>query len=460
MRLNQSFRPAPDIRPLFNIGCLLDIQTGAYHQGEHGEHILNGGMAPLTGIGARGNMGKSLFAWYHELSFLNRYVSATAGIYDTELTVSRKRQLELADQFDNLKGQDLFETGRLSLTDKNLHSGTEWWDMVKDYSKEKSEKSKDYLTTPFIDKDGKPIKIMIPELLTVDSFSQFKSDVVLKLQEGSVGESDRNVEAMRDASAKSQLLNDSTTVLGKAGLNMILTAHMGDGIQMDTYAPKQKKLTFLKGDIKFKYVPENFTFLTNNCWAIIGSSIMLNQTTKAPEFPRSSEDDMKGDTDLMALSVQNLRGKYGPTGLITEIIVSQSEGFLPGLTEFCYAKHSERFGIGGNDRNYFMELCPDINLSRTTVRSKITEHAKLRRALEINAELCMMYELWHDLDPELKCAPKDLFEDLKKKGYDWDMILGGTRGYWTFKEDKSPLQFLSTMDLLRMRVDKYKPYWL
>jgi hypothetical protein len=48
---------------------------------------------------------------------------------------------------------------------------------------------------------------------------------------------------------------------------------------------------------------------------------------------------------------------------------------------------------------------------------------------------------------------------VKEKGYDWDEILGNTRGWWTLNNDEHPIPYLSTLDLMRMRLDKYKPYW-
>ena len=56
------------------------------------------------------------------------------------------------------------------------------------------------------------------------------------------------------------------------------------------------------------------------------------------------------------------------------------------------------------------------------------------------------------------CTPKELYDALIQKGYDWNRLLE-TRGYWTFNNEQQALPFLSTMDLLRMRVGLYHPYW-
>lgn len=173
-------------------------------------------------------------------------------------------------------------------------------------------------------------------------------------------------------------------------------------------------------------------------------------------YPRDSEDNMEGDTDLVCVTMTILRNKSGPSGLTTQVIYSQLEGLLPSLTEFHYVKENDRFGLQGNDRNYQMVLLPDVNLSRTTVRGKLDENPKLRRAVNITCELCQMHNYWHHA-AELLCTPQELYEDLRKLGYDWDVLLN-TRGWWT--TDDHPTPFLSTYDLLRMRKGLYHPYWM
>ncbi|MNJ60807.1 hypothetical protein D3C77_565660 [compost metagenome] len=81
--------------------------------------------------------------------------------------------------------------------------------------------------------------------------------------------------------------------------------------------------------------------------------------------------------------------------------------------------------------------------------------------MNITAEMCMMRNLWHDLEEGLLCTPKELYDDIVKAGYDWDLLLD-SRGFWLPLEEKgtyADLPFLSTMDLLNMRAGTYRPYW-
>lgn len=459
--LIKAFSPSPSLRPMYNLGCLLDLQTGRYYTGKHGESILNGGLSYITGVSGRGNVFKTVVMFFQLLRVLDRYFKSTGLVYDTEVSASMGRLYELAANMEYIGGVDLEESGRLRLTDKTIYSGNAFYDILKSTVVARADNTKNEMgTTPFIDTNGQPVKAFFPFVSAVDSFSQFTTDSVLKIQDkADIGESERNVEALRDAHAKNQMMMELPTVTAKYGMQIMLSAHMGDDLQMDPYAPPQKKLAFLKNKLKLKNVPEKFTFLTNNCWFMMSSEVMVNQTTKAPEFPADSDDNIKGDTDLQLITCMSIRNKSGPTGLTFELIVSQNEGVMVGLTEFYYIRKYERYGLGGNDRNYFLHLMPDVSLSRTTIRGKLNDNLQLQRAMEITSEMCQMINLDFEIPKECLCTPEQLYTDLKAQGYDWNVLLN-TRGYWTFEEDNHPKHFLSTMDLLNMRAGKYFPYWM
>ena len=457
----KDLRPAPALRPMMNIGCLFDIPTGRYYLGKYGESILNGGIAHLTGIGGRGNTFKSTIMFFMILRALERYAQSVGHVYDTEMSLTLARLQELCEYgAPSLFVEGLEESQRLSLTDKTVYDGTEWFDMLKTATKERAKHPKDQMgVTPFLDKEGKAISYLFPFLVGVDSLSLFNTANVVRIQqENDIGDSGRNTEALRDGGAKTQFVSELPTMTARNGIYMLLSAHMGDEFQLDPRATPQKKLAFLKQNVKFKNTPEKFTFLMNNCWWSVTASPMMTDD-KVPEFPRDKDDSMKGDTDLMRVQITQLRGKNGPTGMALTLVVSQSEGVLPSLSEFLYIKENGRYGFEGNLQNFSLALLPDVNLSRTTVRRKINENARLRRALEIQSEMLQMEQYWHDVPAALQCTPKQLYDDLKAKGYNWDQLLD-TRGYWVFDNDKHPVPFLSTMDLMNMRAGLYHPYWM
>lgn len=463
MSLTQYFSSSPKIRPLLNIGCLFDIPTGYYIKGRHGESLLNGGLAYITGIGGRGNTFKSTIAHFMILRALDRYQRTEAVLYDTEISLTMDRLNHLAKPFRSFSHTNtLEESGRLVLTDKTLITGNKWFSSFRQILLERKESLQDnLLTTPFVDSKGETIQCINPLLAEVDSFSLMDIESVEALfDKNEIGESGLNMEAAKGAAAKSQLMSKLPGLTGGGGGYVILTAHLGDEMNMNPYAPNTKKLTFLKSQVKFKRVPENYTFLTNNCWLSLSSNVLANKD-KFLEYPRNEQDDLKGDTDLMTISLQNLRAKNGPTGLPIDIVISQRDGVHVGLTELKYLKDYGNYGISGSNRTYYLDLYPEVKLKRTTVRGLIDEDPKLKRALEITSELCQIFNLWKHLDPVLYCSPAQLYETLKEKGYDWDILLSKTRGYWVFEEHAhlEETHFLSTMDLLNMRVDRYTPFW-
>lgn len=460
MSFDNFFKKAPSLRPMLNLGCLFDIPTGRYRKGVHGEHILNGGLSYVTGIGGMGNSFKSTIAHFMVLRPLSRMIHAHANINDTEISLTMDRLTMLCWYMDEIGAGELEECGRMILTDKTIMPANEWFEGFKNFLKEKRKDAKENMAkTPFLDRNGNQIEALIPSLFEIDSLSQMDFDVVLTMQEkNEVGASGLNMEAMKASGAKSQMLTQLPGLTGSSGAYIIMTAHVGEEHQLDPYSPPKKKLAHLKGKLKLKNVPEKFTFLTNNCWFVTGTKTLQNQGTKGVEYPKHKDDVLVGDTDLNIVQLMNLRAKSGPTGMPFELLVSQSEGVLPSLSEFHYIKTYGRFGLGGHDRSYYLELRPEVTMQRTTVRGKLDEDPLLQRAIEITSEMCQIKNLWHDIPADYVPDPKDLYEKLKADGYDWDILLN-TRGWWTFDGWEPETPFLSTKDILEMYHGNYKPWW-
>lgn len=468
MMFNQGFTSAPAVKVMINVGALLDIPTGFYLKGRHGESILNGGLGLLTGVVGIGNNFKSTVLNYMMLSAASRIAETTdtsINTYDTEINIHEDRLEALSFRFPAFKKRHIVGEEFWTITDKTVYFANEWYEILKTFLKHKQDNAKKIeQETPFLTRDKKTLlKILTPTFGAVDSFSEFQTADVAKMQdENELGESGGNTIHMRQGLAKTRFLMEIPTIAGGAYHYMLLTAHIGKDIAMASGpmpAPPVKKLQHLKNGDKLKGTTDKFTFLMSNCWHAYNAAPLINQGTKGPEYPRNPDDNNPGDMDLNIVSLRQLRGKSGPSGTVIEVVVSQSEGVLPELTEFHYIKGNDRFGISGTLQHYSLDLYPDCKLSRTTIRSKIDSDARLRRALNITAELCQMHNLWHHLDDGILCTPKAMFESLKEQGYDWNILLD-TRGYWCLDNDKQPVPFLSTMDLCRMVKKEYRPYWL
>lgn len=452
---------------LINIGCLMDIPTGKIVIGKKGEHIINGGLAHLTGITGIGNSFKSTLEHYMMLSAADKFPESNMSTYDTESNTDENRLTNFAKKFNRWKDSDPFITQEWKVSDKTNYYGNEWFKRIKDYLKLKNDK-KHLRDTPFMDRERKEtVKVLVPTFSEIDSLTEFETADIAKIQdEAELGDSAGLTMHMRQALAKMRMLMDLPTLAGRNNHYFLMTAHLGKDIPMNTgpipVAPTRKLFSIKNGD-KIKGVSDKFFFLLHNLWSAQGVSLLTNQGTKGPEYPLESESAKEKNNDLNIVSLHLLRSKYGASGVTTlDIIVSQIEGVLPSLTEFHHIKSYGRFGLSGSLQHYSLDLLPEESLQRTTVRTKIDNNPKLRRAINITSELCQMHTHWRDVNELSKylCTPKELYDSIKELGYDWDMILTDTRGWYTFDNYNENLpKFLSTWDLLKIKAGEYTPYW-
>jgi len=454
------FNQIPLVKIMLSVGCLFDIPTGSYLEGVHGEMILNGGIGALNGITGIGNSFKSTITHYISLTAAYRAHSQSAIItYDTESNIHSWHLSELST---NAVKEDWIESGRWSVTDRSLYEGDVWYDIFKDFMKNKKKDKAMYIESNFADRDGKAMKTLIPTVGEIDSFSKFSTSDVVKMQDDNkLGEKGANTMHMRQGLQKSRFLDEVPSYATGSGTYIMLTAHFGEKIEMDPYAPQLKKLQYVKQGQAIKGVPSNFSFFMNTCWQTT-SAKPLYDGENTPMYPRSSDDKGKRDTDLNEVDLLQLRCKSGPSGNQIKIIVSQSEGVLPALSEFHYCKTNGRFGLPGNDREYHSALLPNESLNRNNIRTKLDANPRLARAINITSELLQMIKMWHPkkkIEDKYICTPEELYSGIIDKGYDWDMILSMTRGYTSF-DPNHPLLELSTYDILRMRIGEYHPYWL
>lgn len=464
-RADALLKPAQAVKLSINVGCLLDIPTGKYYRGIHGESILNGGLAHFTGMAGKPNNFKSTIMHYEVAVAQYRIATSFINSYDSEMTMNEQRLIDVANNVRRLHWDsptDVVLEGEWSKTDKSVYNGNKWFDTVRTHCKDKVEKSNDWLVkTPFVDRDGKPLMSLLPTFQQCDSLSDLSTDGVERMQDNAeIGESGQNTVAMKLSQHKTQMLMELPALAAGSNTYFYVTAHVGDVIQIDPGKPVAKVLADLPQGTKLKNVPNKFLYQPNTLWYAKNTKTLINQGTKEPEFPRDENDDKRGDTDLRLISLSNIRNKEGITGFELQIIVSQTLGVLPSLTEFYYLKESNRFGLIGSVQNYAFCLLPDVKMTRKTVRQVLNTNRRAQRAANILAELCQMQEYWFHLE-KVMIKPEELYEKVAMAGYDWDMILSKTRGWWALEEDDRPIGlFLSTMDLIHMANGSYHPYWL
>jgi len=456
------------LRPLINVGALLDIPTGAIVTGAKGESIINGGLSSIEGFAGLGNTFKSTLMHHMMYTAADRMAASYPELimmetYDTEdnMLLNPDRYNNLVNKHTKYLDRDPIMTGQWVIRTKSELPANKWlkeelYPMVKE---KEEDKDVEVVYEAFLDNLKKePLKLPYPSFVEIDSLTEFESETTIDMLEN-LEEDKTNTLFMKQGLYKTKVLKDMPGLSNRANIYFLFSTHLGKKIDMsgNPFAKPTKDLQFMKQDEKIKGATDKVMFLTTHYWKTFSPSALINQSTKQPEYPRG-EDDI--ETDLNVVNLLQVRSKSGPSGYTLPIVVSQTEGVLPSLTEFHYIK-TNKFGLDGSVRSYWLELYPDVKLSRTTVRNKLEQDEKLRRAVNITSELLQL----HTFQPVMKtqgllCSPKELREDLEKLGYDWNMLLK-TRGWWTIKQyspDVPP--FLSTVDLLKMRKGLYTPYWM
>lgn len=461
---------APRFVPKFNVGCLLDIPTGYPVRGRKGETITLGGLHHFTGGTGEANSAKTGIALYQLLTVLERYKPSSLTVLDTESTlpveriITQARRIAPSRVLTHVDATNVtqYTLDEITVTNHSKYKGETFFADFKNYGKDRPKLKADYIETPFVDPvTDDLIKILAPDLVFVDSMSQLNVSAMENMQNATeAGDSKQNMLWMTGGRVKTQILTELPVISEQYGLYYYLTAQIGESKDMDPYAPKRSTLSYLKGNLKLKGVPDAYRYNAHNLWFNFKMKPIHNATTKAPEYPRNSdENDDKGSQDLQEIIIINLRGKSGASGEPMSILYSQSQGVLSSLSEFHFIK-TNKFGLVGSNSNFATALLPDVKLTRVNVRAKIDDNPMLRTALALTADLLQIQMEWGSTFPEgFWCDAETLYDDIIAKGYDWEVLLN-TRQYWTFDQYTNPIPYLSTMDLLYMREGSYVPYWL
>lgn len=472
--IGANFNFGEKIQPkvFLNVGACLDIPSSSLELGAKGETITNGGMGTIAGVVGAGNNFKTTILLYLLMSSLAKVLESKIHtqlmIYDTEVNTSIDRIEELASLFPAIGHHAVLrEDAVIVIVDKTTISGNEWAEKLFEYMEEKVKDKKIQIEYPcLIDPYTKKPRVMpIPTFVCIDSYTGLETASVFEMLSGDLDSKDTNTYAMKQGQFKTKFLSQLPARATPSNSFIGMTAHVGGKVDMAAkpWEVASKPLQHLQGGDSLKGVGSNFTFYTNIAFQAKDASAFYNQGTKGPEYPRDPNDVLKADLNKVQMVV--LRNKNGLSGVIIELLVSQDQGVLPTLTEFHNIKSFKvsgqlAYGISGNDRSYSLDLYPEVSLSRTTVRSKIDSDPMLRRAINITSEMLQLSMFHsHIVKSEIWCTPLELYEDIKKLGYDWNILLN-TRGYWLINQyDKDATPYLHTVDLLKMRKGLYHPWW-
>lgn len=460
------FKKRTNVLPMPNTGTVLDISAGHYLPGHKGQTILNGGFTRWQCIAALPNMFKTTGSAGLMAPTLMAFPSSVFHSHDTETTQNDTRMENLL--LNNMRlykdlgvqvPESLVAARRLMFTSQVDYNGTEVFNLLRSLGKKRQE-SGARIKYEILDKNtNKPLEWFAPILSFWDSLSGMQCESAeLMMDEGSVGTSDLNMLAMRGNMAKAQIVDQLPSFTARSGIFVLATGHVGQQYQLDPRKPNVRTLRFMRDNLKLKKIPENLSFSTINCYVITRFQPLL--TNGSPEFPWSPKDTGKG-TDLIELTFVNMRGKCGPSDIPLTLVVSQRDGLIPYLGNYLYLKENDRFGFEGTLQNYHFAFTPEIKVQRTTLREKFREHYTLQSCVYHLMNMHWMITRWSedDLPSKYKCTPGELYEDIKAKGYDWNLLLMTRYWHGEVNDTKDHIPYLSTYDLLKMRTGEYHPYW-
>ena len=448
------------IMPLLNTGCGFDLLTGKWLKLDDGSYIILGGLARYWSIGGPPNSYKTALLLFFHLApsdNLTHIAAPSTFTYDTENSYVISRLHEILKKFKGLFDLNFAYSGMWTIVPKHMKLADLWWEDVKDWFKA-IVKEKFMVSTPMTDiKTGKPFRMFFPSFLPIDSISQVESTTAHELAEKKLGDSKAKMYYINVGFDKSRILGELGTLVYKAGAYTLLSTHIGDENMMSNQRFPTKEFTDSAAGQILKGVPKNFSYLLTHIW--LTNTAKVSHVDHMEKYPKKQTLKLTPKGDLVTVKMTLVRSKTSRSGHTKDVYISQSAGVQAHLTNIIELKEEcDNYGIVGNNVRYAMDLYPKAIMMRTTLREKIDNDVKLRRAIDITTEMYQTFSLFLYDNPNVICTPAQLREELEEKGYCWDTILE-SRGFWTVEDDKHPVPRLSTMDLLNIRIGEFTAPW-
>lgn len=476
------------VRPKFNWWSIFDVALGTWIKLDDGSWVLNGGYSHVMCWSGKGNTFKSTALSDAMHTIIHRYRPEWASKYDTEVSaelsrdemcrraVYRAHHIPYDDSNDVIA---MIDRGEFNFVASDMLPGEQWYgDYVRD---EVEPRHKQYMAgkglreTPMPDPVRKKNRETLPPwLLGLDSLSEWQSsDLEERRDDSDIGDKEQNALAATNARHKADMMGRWANALSRGHFYLGFTVHVAEGIAMGKYEPS-KKLDDVPANLKFANVPHRaLTFLTNS-FLLATSSNTLDHTydakrgVKTMMFPTAKNKGMTANgNDLKIIRYQQIRAKGGPTGVKFDMIFSQELGFLVGLSEWWYIKEvmeSDKtgFGVTRTGNFYELHLVPGVKFQRTTVRDVIDDDVRIKRALEITAQMLYEQNNRQTMPAEFRMSIQQLYDGVVEHGFDWEEILTKTVYWWMYKGDEKHhgKHTLSLYTLCEMALGRHKPKFL
>jgi hypothetical protein len=469
---------APLVQMAFNVGAFFDHQNGNWVKGTRGENLLIGGFGHNTGIMAVNNTGKTELLLEMFTKASARYITDGSVFHETEGTLDPSRIENYYTRWD--PDGSFIHDSKNEMVDSSLFID-DWFNMMsatRDERVKKIASGKGLITLPFKYTEKHGDKVLPPLLLATDSYSEAASSASEeKLTKEGVIDAKNQTFDMIVGNLKTRIMHGFAQFATRAQMYVITTAVLDKFVDIGSRPgqPAPKHTAHLAADKKPKGVGSKYKGLTSSCWTFGIPKPAWKGTGKADQVPKYPLDDSEmfpGNKSYEHTELINARGKSGSSGFVTPLWKKQGVGILLDVSELAFLRDWGKdnlklnkvltdYGISSPAQYTFeFDLLPGVTWRNTTLRATLRDNPKA--VVAISLLFGMKLEIYQNADPEFIariCSPKELYDDLKVMGYDWDVLLE-TRQWWTHVEnEKDKLPFLSILDLLMMRTGEYIPFW-
>lgn len=406
----------------FNTGTWFDIITGIYEPGFADGLYLNGGLGTCTtGLHGRGNTYKSTLMDSIIMGCLRLYEGMHCITNDTEYSKVKERIMRFTQgaRFGNADVSDRF----VLISDPNC--GIEWTNKaITDLCNRREAMKKDLMiTTPFFDSHCKPIEIMMPTIVFIDSWSELTTTAMIKfLSEKGLDDDKFRTLYMENGNRKTILLTFLNQMATKYGLIVCATARTGDNRSLD-YMPPAKELVHQKQKDKIKDVGSKFTTLVHVLTQVQSCKPCQDSSNEA-EYPLG----VTGPLDLNRVEINSSRNKSNMSGPLIPMIVSQEWGLLSEVSYFDFLRTHAKSSIGTGRPNFSCPFLPDVKFTRKSLREDLMDNYQLCRALELAARYQYIKMSWNlsSLPVSFEADVEKVFDKLTSKDQLMQDILEST----------------------------------
>lgn len=432
-----------------NTNSLYDLQIGKFIRGMDGKQYLDGGVnRSINGATGRKHTFKS--------SFMMAMTSRAAYHF------SKRCEIVLIDDEESVTrdGDRVYSVGGVPMTPNELQifSGaditvSQTANALNDLCAAKKEHDKEFLITiPLIDPNtGKEAKVYIPSFFVVDTISNLRDTSEAEmLQEGdNLDDGKMNTIFMKPGRNKTVFTSLLNAKCSEMGIYAFWCAHEGEVNEMGSVTPKPKQLGYMRQGYKIKGTGSKFDELTVPLIEVISAKKLMGSDNASPMYgePGTTENDQ------FEIIVQVLRGKINASGISCPYVMSQNKGFMNDLTNYHFLRSNNYYGLIGNKQNHKCAFYPEVNLTRNNIQDNFDKHPRLKRAMEILAQLLFIQTKWNaDKIPvgyDLKITPEEMYKLMVEKKL-VDRILE-SRGHWGAEDGhNADKEYLSVPDIIAL----------